>query len=60
MMMVIMNAKLLKTMVVMKMRRIDDENEDDAVKKMMVTMVALEILWTIIVTMTMIMMAVRW
>ena len=59
-MMVIMNAKLLKTMVVMKMRRIDDENEDDAVKKMMVAMVALEILWTIIVTMTMIMMAVRW
>lgn len=60
MMMVMMNAKLLKTMVVMKMRRINDENEDDAVKKMMVTMVALEILWTIIVTMTMIMMAMRW
>lgn len=58
--MVMMNAKLLKTMVVMKMRRINDENEDDAVKKMMVTMVALEILWTIIVTMTMIMMAMRW
>ena len=58
--MVTMSAKLLKTMVVMKMRRINDENEDDAGKKMMVTMEALEILWTIIVTMTMIMMAVRW